>query len=359
MPGTSLPPLVPQRVQDRLDVVSAYNMLRRLETTILAEIDHATSSVVTDVDLMYCRIVGHFFHHVPSDRGLGNLVREVGSTNGDRQKLLDVGKLYYDHAFRLSICKRTDSFAISSSFSPIIQYRGRNDQEHAGRGLNEPRDSKEKGVLKALVRDGFRCVISGRYDRESVRRSRVLDETPGIEVTETECAHILSESTNVVGIGEGSSKTDYAPSAWAVLSRFGSREILPKELNGRMVHRLENVITMCHDAHCLFDRLEMWLGPTDTENVYNVRAIYPRDLVGYQQVITFNTDNPRALPVPSREYLVLHAACAKVAHLSAATEYMDSVIREIKETLVLSSDGASAAVLEHAIWTAQRELVPV
>ncbi|KAK2462571.1 hypothetical protein APHAL10511_005414 [Amanita phalloides] len=331
MPGTSLPPLVPQRVQDRPDVVSAYNMLRRLETTILAEIDHATSSVVTDVDLMYCRIVGHFFHHVPSDRGLGNLVREA-----------------------VSICKRTDSFAISSSFSPIVQYRGRNDQEHAGRGPNESRDGKEKGVLKALVRDGFRCVISGRYDRESVRRSRVLDETPEIEVTETECAHILSESTNV-GIGEGSSKTDYAPSAWAVLSRFGSREILPKELNGRMVHRLENVITMYHDAHCLFDRLE----PTDTENVYNVRAIYPRDLVGYQQVITFKTDNPRALPVPSREYLALHAACAKVAHLSAATEYMDSVIREMEETLVLSSDGASAAVLEHAIWTAQRELVPV
>ena len=58
--------------------------------------------------------------------------------------------------------------------------------------------------LKALVRDGFRCVVSGRYDRQSVRTSRELDETPGIEVVETECAHILSESTNV-GIGEGSS----------------------------------------------------------------------------------------------------------------------------------------------------------
>jgi hypothetical protein len=104
MPGTPLPPLVPQSVQHRPGAVGAYNMLLRLETTILAENDHATSRVVTgkkDVDLMYCRIVGHFFHCVPSDFGLANLVKEVGSTSGDRQKLLDLGKLYYDHAFRV------------------------------------------------------------------------------------------------------------------------------------------------------------------------------------------------------------------------------------------------------------------
>ena len=92
--------------------------------------------------------------------------------------------------------------------------------------------------------------------------------------------------------------------------------------------------------------------------MYNLGAIYPREIAEYHQVITFNTDNPR-LPVPSRDYLELHAACAKVAHLSAASEYMDSVIREMEETLVLSSDGASTAVLEHAIWTALRELDPV
>ena len=82
-------------------------------------------------------------------------------------------------------------------------------------------------------------------------------------------------------------------------------------------------------------------------------------MIGYNKVIKFNTDNPKVLPVPSREYLALHAACANVAHLSGAAEYMDSVIREMEETSVLSSDGASAAVLEHVIWTAQCELDPV
>ena len=95
MPGTPqspLPPLVSQRVQDGAAAASAYNMLRRLETTILAENDHATSSK-RDVDLMYCRIVGHFFHHVPGDWGLVNLVKDVRSTGGDRQGLLDLGRL--------------------------------------------------------------------------------------------------------------------------------------------------------------------------------------------------------------------------------------------------------------------------
>jgi hypothetical protein len=153
MPGTSLPPLVPERLQHRTVVVSAYNMLLRLEATILAENDHTTNRVGKskgDVDLMYCRIIGHFFHHVPSDRGLSNLVREAGSTGENRQKLLDLGKLYYDHTFRLCefiltvfcsflrfdetsvrFAKGRTSFAISSPFSLIIRYPGRHDQEHA------------------------------------------------------------------------------------------------------------------------------------------------------------------------------------------------------------------------------------
>ena len=51
-------------------------------------------------------------------------------------------------------------------------------------------------------------VISGRYDRDSATRSSALDhldEILGIKVAETECAHLLSKSTNV-GICEGSRK---------------------------------------------------------------------------------------------------------------------------------------------------------
>ena len=87
--------------------LSAHNIIQLLETTILAENNHMTSRVMMrgkskgGIDLMYCHIVGHFFHHVLSDRGLHNLIREVSSTGGNQQKLLDLGKLYYDNTFRL------------------------------------------------------------------------------------------------------------------------------------------------------------------------------------------------------------------------------------------------------------------
>ena len=85
--------------------------------------------------------------------------------------------------------------------------------------------------------------------------------------------------------------------------------------------------------------------------------MYPRDIVEYPKVIKFSTDDPKALPVPSTgDHLALHTAYAKVAYLSGAAQYMNSVIREMEETLVASSDGSFAAVLEHAIWTAQRQL---
>lgn len=54
------------------------------------------------------------------------------------------------------------------------------------------------------------------------------------------------------------------------------------------------------------------------------------------------------LPVPDPQYLALHAACARVAHLSGAGEYIDKVLREIEETTVLANDGGSK-VLYHAL----------
>lgn len=77
------------------------------------------------------------------------------------------------------------------------------------------------------------------------------------------------------------------------------------------------------------------------------------------RLVTFTTPDPDRLPVPSREYLALHAACTKVAHFSGAGEYADSVSSEMEDTSVLSSDGSSAAILEHAIWAAQCKFISV
>jgi hypothetical protein len=46
------------------------------------------------------------------------------------------------------------------------------------------------------VRDGFRCVVTGRYDYNSAMLSKELYDRVEGDMSYTECAHIFSESTN-------------------------------------------------------------------------------------------------------------------------------------------------------------------
>ena len=43
--------------------------------------------------------------------------------------------------------------------------------------------------------------------------------------------------------------------------------------------------------------------------------------------------DPLTLPNPSAQFLALHAACAKVAHLSGASDYIDKLYDDIDDEL--------------------------
>lgn len=58
------------------------------------------------------------------------------------------------------------------------------------------------------------------------------------------------------------------------------------------------------------------------------------------------------IPMPSKQYLALRAACCKVAAMSGAAEYLNDLDREGEDTFVLASDGGSFGVLENNIWRA-------
>jgi hypothetical protein len=73
-------------------------------------------------------------------------------------------------------------------------------------------------------------------------------------------------------------------------------------------------------------------------------------LSDYKQVPRYvNFTTTTNYPLPNPEYLKIHAACARVAHLSGAGECMDKVIKDANEIPVLASDGTSAEVLEYAL----------
>jgi hypothetical protein len=61
-------------------------------------------------------------------------------------------------------------------------------------------------------------------------------------------------------------------------------------------------------------------------------------------IITF-TSTDTTLPLPNPEYLKLHAAVCRVAHMSGAAGYLDQEDRDVDTIGVLARDGSSANLL--------------
>jgi hypothetical protein len=84
------------------------------------------------------------------------------------------------------------------------------------------------------------------------------------------------------------------------------------------------------------------------QNRYYVRgkdAAYTR---GLPTAIIFTSTYP-VFALPNPHYLLVHAACARVANLSGAGEYIDRILRDIEDTQVLATNGSSAEVLSYAL----------
>jgi hypothetical protein len=76
----------------------------------------------------------------------------------------------------------------------------------------------------------------------------------------------------------------------------------------------------------------------------------------WKSIVTFTTPDPVKLPVPSRAYFEFHAACCRVANLSGAVRYIDTILREIEDIQELSHDGTSAEALQYALWPWSQEI---
>src|SRR5712671_6939198 len=65
---------------------------------------------------------------------------------------------------------------------------------------SRPSFFSSKIVSKALVRDNFRCIVSGRYDSQSVQANHELKEEVRKSrslTSDTQGAHIFPQSTNM------------------------------------------------------------------------------------------------------------------------------------------------------------------
>ncbi|KAJ7364853.1 hypothetical protein DFH08DRAFT_840151 [Mycena albidolilacea] len=220
---------------------------------------------------------------------------------------------------------------------------------------------------ESLVRDGFRCMVTGQYDFDSCDRHTDLEaarEAENVPRAVTQCAHIFSESAQ-----DSDKKTDYAASAMAILEMFGLNA-QAESLVGRNVHKHFNILTMRSDLHHLFDHLTFWLEEVIGEkNTYKVCSV--RDKVRTlpsppPERVTFKVDpkleaecwaagkEPPALPSPA--LLAIRAACSRVVHMSGAAEQIDQILRDLEDISVMADDGGSATLLMSRLLQSPRAI---
>ncbi|KAK0435688.1 uncharacterized protein EV420DRAFT_1592662 [Desarmillaria tabescens] len=345
MPAAALPPVETINGLNE-NGISAYNICLEFEK----------SAPAGSVALMHARILGYLIIHSPSPSARHEVVKVIHSCAQDHAKLSQLGQTFLNYFIR-----------------PFKKFKGRTPapSDHPSRPsfdvlkrdlrskIREAPKSHTEAKDLALVRDGFRCVVTGSYDHNTVEEtSASTDEIGEAGTVYTRCAHIVPESTyfNVSDQGPSNTKLDYAASVLAVLKRFGY-DI--EQTNGTKVHSLYNVMTMEGNVHDWFDRLEIWFEKTKTPNCYKLQNLYPKYRRRLPAEVTFTTPDQENLPVPSETLLSLHAACAKVAHLSGAAEYIDKLDRDVEDLSVLAYNGSSGEVLRNALLNHMNQVVGV
>ncbi|KAJ8588954.1 hypothetical protein M405DRAFT_792280 [Rhizopogon salebrosus TDB-379] len=308
-------------------------------------------------ELVCARLLGYMLIHAPVDTGRDYLAKAILSCTDDDDGLKRLGKFYFDHFIRLF--KSAKGPTPSPSLHPSRPSFD-DDQEALKYGLVEAPKDQSTAKKHALIRDDYRCIVTGNTDFHSEENiphiaERFLHER--VPTVYTQAAHIFPVSTNkrIATDEERHPNTDYAATAWAVADRFGGVKVT-EELNGAKIHHLGNVMTMQVDVHMKFDSLTIWFEETvccGTPNKYNICGRREASLVGLPPTVTFTTTDPR-LPLPDPRYLRVHAACARVAHLSGAGECIDRVIRDLQYTDVLATDGSSAEMLDFALMHSLR-----
>lgn len=92
-----LPPQLPENLQTRANIVSAYDLCLNLERGILEETKSERDS---ERSLVLCRILGYLLYYIPMDVGQENVALEIHSCSRDRKGLLQLGETYLDHFIR-------------------------------------------------------------------------------------------------------------------------------------------------------------------------------------------------------------------------------------------------------------------
>ncbi|KAJ7650385.1 hypothetical protein FB45DRAFT_1017775 [Roridomyces roridus] len=171
---------------------------------------------------------------------------------------------------------------------------------------------------KALVRDGYKCMLTGSYDTTCIASPELTRKRRAEEagLKPAECAHIFSESAQ----DGNANKVEYAATAITFLELFRATDKV-KNLYGGNLHQMYNVLTLCDFLHTEFDLMRFWFEEVkDVENTYTIHASYDDFFTANQPPLQPGQPIPA---LPSRQLLAIRAACSRVVHMSGAAEQYD------------------------------------
>ncbi|TBU59750.1 hypothetical protein BD310DRAFT_368473 [Dichomitus squalens] len=172
---------------------------------------------------------------------------------------------------------------------------------------------RNRASLKDL-RDDYRCIATGAIYTQYYRahRGEIGEHNSSIKLLR--CCRIFPGLTN----------SSLHKIVCTVLEGPGFTQLVEELAKENISTALKNVFMVESVDLCdCFDTLELWFEPvTGVPNRYRFASIHPLEAIGIRkEFITFHSSNPR-LPSPSSEYLSIHAACCRIAHLSGASDHL-------------------------------------
>ncbi|KAF7337904.1 hypothetical protein MVEN_02013600 [Mycena venus] len=382
----SVPPLgqswsLPSCSEIALDApgASAWNLLLSAETAALTL---ATLPATKYQDnLVAVRLVGWFLKDLwehDQNVAYGRFLMQVTSCNcaaavpGDpaaglqqrHDKIFALGLVLRNHLLRVFYSPADRTPTSSASESPPSYHQSRLDEHRAlimkrmveiddpgGRTHKQAKDD-------ALLRDGYKCVMTGYYDKVTLMKIPELNAKSSSE-------HVPCVDTQVVHLLPVNVQS--AASALAILKMFGL-ESMAERLLGNRVNSLFNTMTMCTQFREDFDQLLFWLEAVPgQEHIYTVVARHPetffRQIPMPPRTVTLHVDSQAVrdyerhgiarhlLELPHPELIAIRATFARVAAMSGATDQIRLLREDKNNTETLTDSDTTVHLLASLLRT--------
>ncbi|KAL2017090.1 hypothetical protein VTK56DRAFT_2613 [Thermocarpiscus australiensis] len=201
-----------------------------------------------------------------------------------------------------------------------------------------------------LVRDRHRCVISRRFDyKEAVRRlsggndARDDDGNPLLEdekpFESLEVAHILPHSLTKLN---ADSRLDTSKQAALAILNMLDHGVIHL-IEGTNIDQPRNAVTLTPTLHQGFGDFKVFFEATDIPHTYRIDSFLPFGVIrdpSLPVVRTLYLTETRTIDPPLPRLLAIHRAIAHILHLSAAGDYIDTLLRDMEEKGI-EADGST------------------